>query len=92
MGNRSRMRPGRGQFAGGGRPHEQQAGSLEDSPSLRHMAANGLTPDGQLERLSIEAEMATTPGWRGTVLRVCLILALAAAVAGLASMLAGTFR
>ena len=48
----------------------QPAGSLEaDSLSLRHAAASGLTPDGQLERLSIEVDMAREPGWRGTVLR-----------------------
>jgi len=92
MGNRSRMRPGRGQYAGGGRHHEPE-GSLEDSLLLRHMAANGLTPDGQLERLSLEADMATTPGWRGgLVLRVCTVVALVLLVAGLASMLASVFR
>lgn len=48
---------------------ETETGPVEDlvleqaSPSLRHMAANGLTPDGMLERLSIEADMANTPGW-----------------------------
>ena len=48
-----------------------------ESLSLRHMAANGLTPDGNLERLSLEAEMANTPGWRGRrALKATLMLSL----------------
>jgi hypothetical protein len=45
------------------------------------MAANGLTPDGRLERLSIEAEMAQEPGWRGTTLRWWLRVGAVAAMA-----------
>ncbi len=49
-------------------------GSLEqDSLSLRQLAANPYTFEGQMERLSIEAEMSHQPGWRGTALRVYLI-------------------
>lgn len=40
-------------------------GLMQDSLSLRHMAASGLTPDGNLSRIAIAAEMANTPGWRG---------------------------
>jgi hypothetical protein len=37
----------------------------EGSLSLRHMAASGITPSGNIERLGYEVQMASTPGWRG---------------------------
>lgn len=64
----------------------------EESLSLRHMAASGLTPDGNLERLGLEADMANTPGWRGRrVLQVFAVLMLAFFAFSLARSLWGLF-
>lgn len=60
--------------------------SLEqESLSIRHASANGLTPDGNIERLGLEAQMARTPGWRhGRVLRWILTLMALLLIADLA--------
>ena len=53
----------------------QAAGSIEsDSLSLRHVAANPYTSDGQRDRLSIEVTMSHGRGIRARVLRVYLVL------------------
>jgi hypothetical protein len=62
-------------------PHEavepQAAGSIEsDSLSLRHVAANPYTFDGQRDRLSIEVTMSHGRGIRARVLRVYLVVVL----------------
>lgn len=46
-------------------PVPADRGLARDSLSLRHMAASGLTPDGNLDRMAMAAEMANTPGWPG---------------------------
>lgn len=38
---------------------------VQDSLSLRHMAASGLTTDGNVNRVALAAEMAHAQGWRG---------------------------
>lgn len=93
MGNRSRLRPGRGQYAGGGR-RRRNAGSLEEeSLSMRHAAASGITQDGLVERAGLEAEMAITPGWRGgRVLRWWSILALVGFVVCLVPLVLSIWR
>jgi hypothetical protein len=61
-------------------------GSLEQaSPSLRYMAANAYTFEGQRERGFIEGEMARAPGWRKWVLIACALAGLAWLLFGLVS-------
>jgi hypothetical protein len=67
--------------------------SLEaDSLSLRYMAANGLTPDGQLQRLALAAEMSNTRGWRGRrALKALLVIILVFWLASVAFQAIGIF-
>jgi hypothetical protein len=65
----------------------------EGSLSLRHMAASGITPSGNIERLGYEAQMASTPGWRGRRwLQASLVLLLLVFVAMLVLSLVSSLQ
>jgi hypothetical protein len=74
-----------------GTPSKHRSRSHDDSSlSLRHREASGITPDGGIERVGLEAQMANTPGWRGrrtlkALLVLCLLGALLAIVFSIAT-------
>lgn len=71
----------------------ERYGIDDRSLSLRHMAENGITPSGSLERLGYEVQMARTPGWRGRRwLQAVLVLALVTILASLVLSLVSSFR